>query len=48
MTGGLRDPGRIGHAADPAVAEGADFIETSTGKVRLGATPAAAPAGPGY
>ncbi|MHA1528144.1 MAG: deoxyribose-phosphate aldolase [Alphaproteobacteria bacterium] len=41
-TGELGDPGRIEHAAYLAIAEGANFIKTSTGKVRLNATPEAA------
>jgi len=41
-TGELRDPGRIEHAANLAIAEGADFIKTSTGKVKINATPEAA------
>ncbi|MFQ5564830.1 MAG: deoxyribose-phosphate aldolase [Paracoccaceae bacterium] len=41
-TGKLRDPGLIRHAADLAIAEGADFIKTSTGKVETNATPEAA------
>jgi len=41
-TGELRDPGLIEHAATLAIAEGADFIKTSTGKVSLNATPEAA------
>ena len=41
-TGELRDPGRIEHASNLAIAEGADFIKTSTGKVKLNATPEAA------
>ncbi len=41
-TGMLRDPGLIRRAADLAIAEGADFIKTSTGKVELNATPEAA------
>jgi deoxyribose-phosphate aldolase len=41
-TGELRDPGRIEHAARLAIAEGADFIKTSTGKVEINATPEAA------
>ncbi len=40
--GELRDPGLIEHAATLAIAEGADFIKTSTGKVGLNATPEAA------
>ena len=41
-TGELRDPSRIEHAAGLAIAAGADFIKTSTGKVKLNATPEAA------
>ncbi len=41
-TGELRDPGLIEHASRLAISEGADFIKTSTGKVRLNATPEAA------
>jgi deoxyribose-phosphate aldolase len=41
-TGELHDPGLIEHAANLAIAEGADFIKTSTGKVRVNATPEAA------
>jgi deoxyribose-phosphate aldolase len=37
-TGELRDPGRIEHTANLAIAEGADFIKTSTGKVSVNAT----------
>ena len=38
-TGELRDPGLIERAANLAIAEGADFIKTSTGKVKVNATP---------
>ena len=41
-TGELRDPDLIKRAAGLAIAEGADFIKTSTGKVRVNATPEAA------
>ena len=41
-TGELRDPDIIKRAAGLAIAEGADFIKTSTGKVRVNATPEAA------
>jgi deoxyribose-phosphate aldolase len=41
-TGELRDPGLIEHASNLAIAEGVDFIKTSTGKVKLNATPEAA------
>ena len=41
-TGELGHSGRIEHAAGLAIAAGADFIKTSTGKVRLNATPEAA------
>lgn len=41
-TGALVDDGLIRHAAALALAEGADFLKTSTGKVAVGATPAAA------
>lgn len=41
-TGALRDPDRIEQASNLAIAEGADFIKTSTGKVKLNATPGAA------
>ena len=41
-TGELRDPGLIERAANLAIAEGADFIKTSTGKVKVNATPEAA------
>lgn len=37
-TGMLREPGLIRRAADLAIAEGADFVKTSTGKVEGGAT----------
>ena len=38
-TGELRDTGLIEHTSILAIAEGADFIKTSTGKVKLNATP---------
>jgi deoxyribose-phosphate aldolase len=41
-TGMLREPGLIRRAADLAIAEGADFVKTSTGKVDVNATPEAA------
>lgn len=41
-TGELRDDALVRHAAALALAEGADFLKTSTGKVAVGATPAAA------
>jgi deoxyribose-phosphate aldolase len=41
-TGEIADPGRIRAAADLALAAGADFVKTSTGKVAVNATPAAA------
>lgn len=41
-TGMLHEPGVIRRAADLAIAEGADFLKTSTGKVATGATPEAA------
>ena len=41
-TGELRDPGLIRRAADEALAGGADFLKTSTGKVAVNATPEAA------
>jgi deoxyribose-phosphate aldolase len=41
-TGELGDPGLIRAAADCALEAGADFIKTSTGKVAVNATPAAA------
>jgi deoxyribose-phosphate aldolase len=41
-TGALADDARIRSAAVLALAEGADFLKTSTGKVPVGATPAAA------
>ena len=37
-TGELQDPGLIEDAARLAIAEGADFIKTSTGKVKINAT----------
>lgn len=41
-TGAIGDPARIRAAADLALAAGADFVKTSTGKVAINATPAAA------
>lgn len=41
-TGELKDPGLIRQAADQAIAGGADFLKTSTGKVAVNATPEAA------
>lgn len=41
-TGMLREPQMIRRAADLAIAEGADFVKTSTGKVEVNATPEAA------
>ena len=41
-TGELADPGLIRAAAEAALAGGADFLKTSTGKVRVNATPEAA------
>jgi deoxyribose-phosphate aldolase len=41
-TGELADPGFVRAAADAALAGGADFLKTSTGKVRVNATPEAA------
>lgn len=41
-TGELRDPAAIRRAADEALAGGADFLKTSTGKVPVNATPEAA------
>lgn len=41
-TGELKDPGLIRRAADIALAHGADFLKTSTGKVPVNATPDAA------
>jgi deoxyribose-phosphate aldolase len=41
-TGELRDPRLIRGAADEALAGGADFLKTSTGKVAVNATPEAA------
>jgi deoxyribose-phosphate aldolase len=41
-TGELGDPARIRRAADEALAGGADFLKTSTGKVAVNATPEAA------
>ena len=38
-TGALGSPDRIRRAAEAAIAEGADFLKTSTGKVAPGATP---------
>ena len=41
-TGELKDAALIGKAAEIAIAAGADFIKTSTGKVAVNATPEAA------
>lgn len=41
-TGELADPVLIGRAAEMALAGGADFLKTSTGKVAVNATPEAA------
>lgn len=41
-TGELREPAAIERAARLAIAEGADFLKTSTGKVPVNATPQAA------
>ncbi len=41
-TGELREPALIRRAADEALAGGADFLKTSTGKVAINATPEAA------
>ncbi|MCC5855292.1 MAG: deoxyribose-phosphate aldolase [Idiomarina sp.] len=41
-TGELKDADAIARASDIAIAGGADFIKTSTGKVAVNATPAAA------
>ncbi len=41
-TGELKDPALIRRAADEALAGGADFLKTSTGKVAVNATPEAA------
>ena len=41
-TGELKDPALIRRAADQALAGGADFLKTSTGKVPVNATPEAA------
>jgi deoxyribose-phosphate aldolase len=41
-TGELRDPALVRRAADEAIAGGADFLKTSTGKVPVNATPEAA------
>lgn len=41
-TGELRDPHAIRRASDIALAHGADFLKTSTGKVPVNATPEAA------
>lgn len=40
-TGELKDPGLISEAAQIAMDAGADFIKTSTGKGKIGATPEA-------
>lgn len=41
-TGELKDPALIAQASDIAIAAGADFIKTSTGKVAVNATPESA------
>ena len=41
-TGELKDPRLIHLASEVAIAQGADFIKTSTGKVKVNATPEAA------
>ncbi|MBP7000848.1 deoxyribose-phosphate aldolase [Amaricoccus sp.] len=41
-TGALADPVLIARAAEAAIAGGADFLKTSTGKTPVGATPEAA------
>ncbi len=41
-TGALADPSLIRAAAELALAHGADFLKTSTGKINAGATPKAA------
>ncbi|MDK9698114.1 MAG: deoxyribose-phosphate aldolase [Siculibacillus sp.] len=41
-TGEIADPAEIRAAADTALAAGADFVKTSTGKVAVNATPEAA------
>lgn len=41
-TGEIADPGLIRVAADQALAGGTDFLKTSTGKVKVNATPEAA------
>lgn len=41
-TGELAEPGRIRGAAEAALAGGTDFLKTSTGKVKVNATPEAA------
>ena len=41
-SGSLAEPARVRAASDVALECGADFIKTSTGKVSVGATPAAA------
>ncbi len=41
-TGSLDDPALVREAADAAIAGGADFLKTSTGKVAVNATPEAA------
>lgn len=43
-TGDLREPGRIYDAARDAIAAGADFVKTSTGKIAVSATLEAAEA----
>jgi len=41
-TGALQEPSLIAKASKDAIEAGADFIKTSTGKIAIGATPAAA------
>ncbi len=41
-TGELADPAAISRASDIAIAAGADFLKTSTGKTKISATPQAA------
>lgn len=41
-TGELKDPGLVATASEIAIAAGADFLKTSTGKVDVNATPEAA------
>lgn len=40
-TGALGEPSRIRHASELAIGAGADFLKTSTGKTKVGATPEA-------